>query len=136
MQSMEEEKITQPDYKKGPSWIRRAAVTTFGLRRFSEPRAHDPVYGGEYDSRSNFHVPEIGVEPPLSINPSGGAAARAAAAAQNEMFETSRALKLRDSTRLGEPHVTNDSESGIGIDIRDKYEDGDGTRLMTRKGTF
>lgn len=42
-----------------------------------------------------------------------GAAARAAAAAQNELLDTIRDL------RLAEPEVNRDSESGVGIEVRD-----------------
>lgn len=42
-----------------------------------------------------------------------GAAARAAAAAQHEVLDTIRNL------RLTEPKVTGDSESGVGIEVRD-----------------
>ena len=47
---------------------------------------------------------------------SKGAAARAAAAAQNEVYESIR------NFRLEEPKVTRDSESGVGIEVRDRGE--------------
>ena len=53
-------------------------------------------------------------KPPEKV-PSG-AAARAAAAAQNEVLDTMRNL------RLAEPKLTRDSESGVGIEVRDRGE--------------
>ena len=56
-------------------------------------------------------------EPPMAPDRSAsGAAARAAAAAQNEVIENMRNL------RLAEPKLSRDSESGVGIEIRDRGE--------------
>jgi F-box and WD-40 domain protein 1/11 len=55
-----------------------------------------------------------------------GAAARAAAATQNEILETVRNL------RLVEPKVPRDSESGIGIEMRDPWDEDDDE--VVRKG--
>ena len=51
-----------------------------------------------------------------SLNLASGAAARAAAAAQNEILESMRNITL------AEPHLTRDSESGVGIEVRDGGE--------------
>ena len=64
-------------------------------------------------------LPGCAIEPEPSrpsFNLSSGAAARAAAAAQNEILES-----MRDLT-LAEPDVTRDSESGVGIEVRDGGE--------------
>lgn len=63
-------------------------------------------------------IPGNRLEPPiLPDDMHAGAAARAAAAAQNELFKAERhALKPADT------RVTQDSESGIGIDLRDHSE--------------
>lgn len=69
-------------------------------------------------------IPGHGLEPPILPNDTGaGSAARAAAAAQNELARVERdAVKLRDAK------ITLDSESGIGIDLRDRA-DGSETEL-------
>ena len=54
--------------------------------------------------------------PRPSEKPVSGAAARAAAAAQNEVIDSMRNL------RLAEPKLTRDSESGVGIEVRDRGE--------------
>lgn len=51
-----------------------------------------------------------------SLNLASGAAARAAAAAQNEILDSMRNITL------AEPHLTRDSESGVGIEVRDSGE--------------
>ena len=64
-------------------------------------------------------MPGCAVEPEPSRPPSNfvsGAAARAAAAAQNEMLDQMRTMVL------AEPHLTRDSESGVGIEVRDSGE--------------
>jgi F-box and WD-40 domain protein 1/11 len=55
-----------------------------------------------------------------------GAAARAAAATQNEMFESVRNL------RIPEPKIPRDSESGIGIEMRDRWDEDEDE--LVRKG--
>ena len=55
---------------------------------------------------------------------SGGAAARAAAAAQNELIESRRPHTLsREWNRLQDVKLSSDSESGIGIELRDQSEE-------------
>ena len=51
-----------------------------------------------------------------SLNLASGAAARAAAAAQNELLDSIRNISLAESC------LTGDSESGVGIEIRDSGE--------------
>ena len=55
----------------------------------------------------------------ISYIPYGGQAARAAAAAQNEMFEIARLSKQYENITLTELEVKKDSESGVGIEVRD-----------------
>ncbi|KAF7121895.1 hypothetical protein CNMCM5793_009449 [Aspergillus hiratsukae] len=63
-------------------------------------------------------IPGRGLEPPiLPDNIYAGAAARAAAAAQNEL-----ARAERDHIKSFDMRVTRDSESGIDIDLRDRSE--------------
>lgn len=83
------------------------------LHSFYAPTASVPV-----------PIPGHGLEPPILPNDMGaGSAARAAAAAQNEMARVERdAVKSRDAK------ITLDSESGIGIDLRDRA-DGSETEL-------
>jgi F-box and WD-40 domain protein 1/11 len=69
-------------------------------------------------------IPGRGQEPPILPNSRfGGAAARAAAAAQNEQMEVARMAKAeRESNKILEIRIPQDSESGIGIDLRDRSE--------------
>ena len=58
----------------------------------------------------------IELEPPRpSLNLGSGAAARAAAAAQNEILDSMRNITLAE-------RLTRDSESGVGIEVRDGGE--------------
>jgi F-box and WD-40 domain protein 1/11 len=92
---------------KGPSINRRPSLhSVSALHTFYAPTANV----------ANF-IPGMGFfEPPVfSNNPSEGAAARAAAAAQNEMAKSGRNISPGDSKIF-------DSESGIGIDLRDRSD--------------
>ncbi|KAG2412129.1 hypothetical protein HFD88_009685 [Aspergillus terreus] len=63
-------------------------------------------------------IPGNGLEPPILPNDIyAGAAARAAAAAQNELVKMER-----DGRKLSDTRLTHDAESGIGIDLRDRSE--------------
>ena len=73
-----------------------------------------PVFpGSETAPPKSIDLPETS-EPPEKF--ASGAAARAAAAAQNELLD---ALK---HIRLAEPKITRDSESGVGIEVRSHGE--------------
>jgi F-box and WD-40 domain protein 1/11 len=69
-------------------------------------------------------IPGRGQAPPVLPNHVfSGAAARAAAAAQNEQMEVARMAKMeRESSKILDMRVPQDSESGIGIDLRDRSE--------------
>ncbi|KAJ5174529.1 uncharacterized protein N7482_000406 [Penicillium canariense] len=71
-------------------------------------------------------IPGHGLEPPILPNDMyAGAAARAAAAAQNELMELARlemAKPERYLLKSSEMGLTKDSESGIGIDLRDRSD--------------
>ncbi|KAF7716882.1 Uncharacterized protein PECH_006935 [Penicillium ucsense] len=71
-------------------------------------------------------IPGHGMEPPVLPNDRfAGAAARAAAAAQNEQMELTRREMARlehDLLNKSDSRVPRDSESGIGIDLRDPSE--------------
>jgi F-box and WD-40 domain protein 1/11 len=79
---------------------------------------------GFYAPTASVPIPGRGQEPPiLPNNRFGGAAARAAAAAQNEQLEVARMAKVeRESAKILEMRIPQDSESGIGIDLRDRSE--------------
>lgn len=68
-------------------------------------------------------IPGHGREPPILPNDMyAGSAARAAAAAQNEQIQMAKlelAKAERDLLRKADMSLTQDSESGIGIDLRD-----------------
>ena len=64
-----------------------------------------------------------------------GAAARAAAAAQNEMLELKRKTSSIEWNRLRDLKLTSDSESGIGIELRDQPDETGATAaLPVRRG--
>ena len=111
--------------RQSTNWLRRAASTT--LRRNRRPSNSSGFVSHDESSRilqSPAAIPEVECDLPVgTLNVSGGAAARAAAAAQNELFESTRAQLPRERVRLEEPKVANDSESGIGLDARDEPED-------------
>lgn len=103
-------------------WLRRCMSTT--SRQSSPPPSFTtipPYYGSPIFEDDDFTalpaLPGYENEPqrPPEKVPSG-AAARAAVAAQNEVLENIRNL------RLAEPKVTMDSESGVGIEVRDRAE--------------
>jgi F-box and WD-40 domain protein 1/11 len=121
---------------------RNAASGSWGMR--SRAWSHGPNSGSinrrpSLNSVSALHgfyvptasipapIPGHGFEPPVLPNDIyAGAAARAAAAAQNERLELARletAKKERDLiNNLSDLTLTQDSESGIGIDLRDPSE--------------
>ncbi|PYH45473.1 F-box/WD repeat-containing protein [Aspergillus saccharolyticus JOP 1030-1] len=73
-------------------------------------------------------LPGLGLAPPVfSDDFYAGAAARAAAAAQNEL-----ARALRDGLKPSGTNLTRDSESGIGIDLRDRSELSDPALAVVR----
>lgn len=77
-------------------------------------------------------IPGHGLEPPVLPNDIyAGSAARAAAAAQNEQIQMAKlelAKAERDLLQKADMKLTQDSESGIGIDLRD-YSDSSNTDL-------
>ncbi|RAL15371.1 F-box/WD repeat-containing protein [Aspergillus homomorphus CBS 101889] len=73
-------------------------------------------------------VPGNGLAPPVfPADIYAGAAARAAAAAQNEL-----ARALREGVKSSETRLTRDSESGIGIDLRDRSDLSDSALAVVR----
>ena len=97
--------------------------TTSGTHHPSPPPSFTtipPDYGvSEFDDADLTALPALpDYENELPPKPEGkvpcGTAARAAAAAQNEVFDTIHSLKLT------EPKLTRDSESGVGIEVRDR----------------
>ena len=117
-------------------WLRRTTSLRFRRRRRpSAPNMSLMQAESANASHPEIKIPEVNLEyPSYAPNPTGGAAARAAAAAQNEMLETARSSILRDSSRLVEPKFNNDSESGIGIDLRDRFDEMDTSLPLTRTG--
>ncbi len=125
-------------HSRASVWLRRAASTSFRHRRNSSTLPSSTYNYTPYNYSVTSPVPGSGSEPPiLPYDPASGAAARAAAAAQNEMLGVGRVLVLRDDKRLGEPKLTRDSESGIGIDIRDRTDEtAESETTIVRKGTL
>lgn len=107
-------------------WLRRCVSSTF--RPSHRPQTPStflpPFYESPYkDGYLPTPVPEFGQVPGFGYDPprqrgdlSSGSAARAAAAAQNELLESLRTMRLTESV------VTKDSESGVGIEVRDRGE--------------
>ena len=81
-------------------------------------------------------IPGHGMEPPILPNDkSAGAAARAAAAAQNERMEMARLETARaERDKVPDVRLTQDSESGIGIDLRDRSDLSDSELDFVRLG--
>ncbi|KAI9838034.1 MAG: hypothetical protein M1819_006188 [Sarea resinae] len=99
---------------KAAGWLRRAA--SFRHHRaphFStSPPDAPPVW------HVSSPVPGNGSAPPiLPDDPNRGAAARAAAAAENERLGVGRAV-AKIETRIDEPMLERDAESGIGMEVR------------------
>lgn len=75
-------------------------------------------------------IPGHGSEPPVFPNDIySGAAARAAAAAQNQMAKAER-----EAEKTVDIYLTQDSESGIGIDIRDRSDFSNAELALLRLG--
>ncbi|KAJ5105848.1 hypothetical protein NUU61_003195 [Penicillium alfredii] len=108
-------------WSKGHSINRRPSLNSVSaLQSFYAPTASVPA-----------PIPGRGQEPPILPNDIyAGAAARAAAAAQNERSEMARMEMARnemvrgerDMPKTPELRLPTDSESGIGIDLRDRSE--------------
>lgn len=125
-----------PTPSKTSGWLRRVASAGFRQKRDSCAILPPSPDRAPYAHGVTSPVPGSGSEPPiLPYDPSCGAAARAAAAAQNEMLGVGRVLVLRDDARLSEPKIARDSESGIGIDLRDRSDETAETAIaVVRKG--
>lgn len=79
-------------------------------------------------------IPGHGAEPPiLPESLEAGSAARAAAAAQNEIAKVGRVVSKGDP-RVFDSKPFTDSESGIGIDMRDRVDGSDAEREVIRQG--
>lgn len=107
-----------PTTSKTSRWLQHCAAATFRPRR----RLHIiPETCCEPSSRPNEVVsplPGSCMKPPrIPHNLTSGAAARAAAATQNEILESIR------NQRPVEPKIPRDSESGVGIELQDRWEE-------------
>jgi F-box and WD-40 domain protein 1/11 len=112
---------TKVHWHQGYSVNRRPSLNSVSaLEGFYAPTASVPA-----------PIPGRGQAPPVvPTHVFSGAAARAAAAAQNEQMEVARMAKAeRESSKILEMRVPQDSESGIGIDLRDRSEMSDADLL-------
>lgn len=117
--------------RSGNAWFKRPSInrrpslhSVSALQTFYAPTGH----------LANS-IPCMGFEPPVfSDSLSGGAAARAAAAAQNEMAKAERVASRGDS-KIFDP-IDPDSESGIGIDLRDRADGSEVELAVVRLGIF
>ena len=110
---------------RAPSFLRRC-MSIRSQGRPQTPSTPLPAYHESLPASGYLPapVPEFGLvpgfgyetpRPPADL--SSGAAARAAAAAQNEILATMRSLSL------AEPKINRDSESGVGIEVRDHADE-------------
>ncbi|KAH8426896.1 F-box/WD repeat-containing protein [Aspergillus melleus] len=101
--------LSRHSWCRGSNINRRASLNGVpGLHGFYAPTAG-----------INGPIPGHGLEPPILPNDLfAGSAARAAAAAQNEMARVER-----DCAKLSDARLPQDSESGIGIDLRDRSDE-------------
>ena len=119
---VEKEPLAQPNTS---SWL-RYCMNTSSKNRSPTPSPSmtpTPSYDGslifeeEDDITALPALPGCGTEPARpSLNLASGAAARAAAAAQNEILDSMHKITL------AETDVTRDSESGVGIEVQDSGE--------------
>lgn len=111
------------------SWSRNTSFKTHSVNRRPSLNSVSALQNF-YAPTANVSapVPGRGLEPPiLPDDMYSGSAARAAAAAQNEMARAEReAVKTRDA------NISVDSESGIGIDLRDRAECSDTELAVVR----
>lgn len=105
-----------PSESRITNWFRRCIGSKYPYQRRT-PAAPYAQYNAPLQiEHCPVPIPGIGVEPPIiPDNPTSGAAARAAAATQNEILEFVRNLKLVE--------VRMDAESGIGIEMQNKREE-------------
>lgn len=108
----------KPSHSKPSRWLRRCVSAKLRHQR----RPPGTLQAGDgllvHTDYPQSPMPGNGIEPPLiPENLASGAAARAAAATGNEILESVRNL------RLTEPKIHRDSESGIGIEMRDREEE-------------
>lgn len=110
-----------------PRWLQSCAAATFWPRRRSRTIPETCYESSCEPDRVISPRPGTGMKPPrIPDDMMSGAAARAAAATQNEILESVRNL------RLLEPKIPRDSESGIGIEMRDRWEEDEDE--VVRKG--
>jgi F-box and WD-40 domain protein 1/11 len=111
------------DWSNGISINRRPSLNSVSaLQSFYAPTSSVPV-----------PIPGNGLAPPVLPNDKfSGSAARAAAAAQNEAARLESAKTERDLQKY-DTRVTQDSESGIGIDLRDHSCQSDWTCVRNGK---
>ncbi|PYH33508.1 F-box/WD repeat-containing protein [Aspergillus neoniger CBS 115656] len=109
-----------------PEAMRNSWCNEISINRRPSLESISALHG--FYAHAGAPVPGNGLEPPVFSNDIyAGAAARAAAAAQNEL-----ARALRDSIKLSDAKLTQDSESGIGIDLRDRSELSDPALAIVR----
>ena len=107
-----------PSTSKTSRWLQHCATSTFRprrrLRRIQETCCEPTIKPNDIVSP----LPGSCMKPPrIPHDLMSGAAARAAAATQNEILESVR------NHRTVEPKIPRDSESGIGIELRDRWEE-------------
>lgn len=115
-------------------WFRSQRERAHRRPSLSSLNALNSFYNPTYHVTSP--IPGHGAEPPiLPESLAAGSAARAAAAAQNEMAKVGRVVSKGDP-RVFDSRRCTDSESGIGIDMRDRVDGSDTERELVRQGMY
>lgn len=126
---------THTRHAHGGSWDARARNSLFKANSINRRLSlHSPSALHDFYAPTGSiatPIPGNGLEPPVIPDDIySGAAARAAAAVQNEMSKVAE----RDSVKIFDMRFPRDSESGIGIDLRDRSEFSDTEPSMLRIG--
>ena len=129
--AMQEERLGNAKHSHTGSWLRRAKSTTLRIGRkplleHCEPQEADDL---EHIAAEAHLMSEHSIDP---TRLHGGAAARAsAAAASRERFEFSRSPIQKDLSKIKDADLSTDSESGIGIDLKDSSDHASDTGSST-----
>lgn len=127
--NIEQRELTTNTTKTG--WLKKL-TSPFKRERTSSMREMEAVFNSDPFYSLSSSVPSYPQTKTKHWNYNGGAAARAAAAAQNEVSTPSLLGYRRHLSRLREPQ--NDSESGIGIDLHGTFDIEETKSIMIRIG--
>lgn len=118
-----DEHLDVPALRSKASWLRRPSLNLLNHRYVDEALQEESDFGG--NESDQYLLPPV-----------PGSAARAAAAAQNELLRKDRNALNLELPRLHEFRITRDSESGIGIVLRDQSETRSARGNFVRRGMY